>query len=250
MPQVDHESEYRFDGAVVMITGASRGLGKALATAFSRAGATVSLCARSPSSLESICAEITAAGGRCLARSVDVRDEQAVNAWVTETVEALGTPTVLINNASLLGPRSPLADFPLDSWREVLEVNLTGTLVVSRAVLRPMREARQGSIINVSSGAAIPPRKEWGAYAVSKDALEGLSINLASELEGSGVRVNIVDPGAMRTGMRAAAYPSEDPDTLKRPDTIGPLFLWLASDAAARVTGQRFQADDWMRQFG
>src|SRR5690554_1975855 len=110
-----------------------------------------------------------------------------------------------------------------------------------------MLPAGNGSIINVSSGAAIPPRPGWGAYAVSKYALEGFSRNLAAELEGSGIRVNIVDPGAMRTDMRAAAYPDEDPGTLKEPEAIAPLFLWLAGDGSQGTTGQRFQADEWLR---
>jgi NAD(P)-dependent dehydrogenase (short-subunit alcohol dehydrogenase family) len=114
-------------------------------------------------------------------------------------------------------------------WRRTLEVNLTGAFLVTRAVLPHLRAAGAGSIINVSSGAALPPRRSWGAYAVAKQALDGLSLNLAAELEGSGIRVNVVDPGSMRTPMRAAAY----------------LFLWLASDASAGVTGRRLRADEW-----
>ncbi|MEX2584110.1 MAG: SDR family oxidoreductase [Gemmatimonadota bacterium] len=235
---------------VVMITGASRGLGAALAREFAAAGAKLSICARAESDLGPVCTRVAELGMPCLAAGVDVRDEAAVRHWIDRTRRELGTPAVLINNASLLGPRTPLAGYPLSDWRRVLDVNLTGTLIVSQLVLREMLPAGRGSIINVSSGAAIPPRRDWGAYAISKDALEGLTMNLAAELAGTGVRVNTVDPGAMRTDMRADAYPDEDPGTVKEPGSIAPLFLWLAGDAAADVTGERFQADRWLRDRG
>ena len=172
-------------------------------------------------------------------------DPLAVAEWVEETVRRLGPPSVLVNNASLLGPRVPLAEYPLEDWRDVLRVNLTGAFAVTRAVLPHLREAGGGSIVNVTSGAAVGPRENWGAYAVSKHALEGWSLNLAKELEGTGIRVNLVDPGSMRTGMRAAAYPSEDPRSLKTPRDAAGVFLWLAGEGAAGVTGRRFRADDW-----
>jgi NAD(P)-dependent dehydrogenase (short-subunit alcohol dehydrogenase family) len=236
------------DGRVVAITGASRGLGAALAMAFARAGARVAGCARHVEGLAPVRREVEAAGGRCHFQAVDVSDPEDVDGWLDAVEATLGPPSVVVNNASILGPREPLADFPLDVWRTVIEINLTGTLVVTQRVLRSMRGQGSGSIINVSSGAALPPRTGWGAYAVSKDALEGLSLNLAREMSGTGIRINIVDPGAMRTDMRAAAYPEEDPGTVKEPGSIAPLFLWLASDAAREVSGERFQADAWLRE--
>ncbi|HET7275539.1 MAG TPA: SDR family NAD(P)-dependent oxidoreductase [Longimicrobiaceae bacterium] len=229
----------------VMITGASRGLGEALARQFARAGARVSICARNGDRLEEIADSVRRDGGVCLTAALDVTDETAVGEWAQSTERTLGCPDVLINNASLLGPRVPLSTYPLDRWREVIDVNLTGALIVSAAVIPLMRSARGGSIINVSSGAAHGEREEWGAYAVSKAALERLSFNLATELDGSGVRVNVVDPGAMRTEMRAAAYPKEDPLTLKTPLETTGVFLWLAGDAAIAITGRRFSADEF-----
>lgn len=233
----------------VMITGASRGLGEALAEAFASAGARLSLCARKEPSFERL--EVHGIGhGRVLTAAVDVRDERQVEEWIARTTGELGPPHVLINNASVLGPRLPLVEVPPDEWREALEVNLTGAFLTSRAVLGPMLAAGRGCIINISSGAAIPPRRGWGAYAISKSAMETFSRNLAAEVEGTGVRVNIVDPGAMRTDMRAEAYPDEDPATLKEPSAIAPLLLWLASEDAVGVTGKRFQADEWLRRGG
>jgi NAD(P)-dependent dehydrogenase (short-subunit alcohol dehydrogenase family) len=236
-----------FQGRTVLITGASRGLGAALAEAFGRAGANVALCARGVTSLEDVDRRLRELGVATVAETVDVTDEEQVDSWVDRTRRTFGRIDAVINNASLLGPRQPLWECPIGEWQEVLDVNLTGTMIVTKAVLGPMRQARMGSIINVSSGAAIPPRKEWGPYGISKSAVEAFSFNLAAELEGTGIRVNVVDPGAMRTDMRARAYPEEDPARLKTPSSIAPLFLWLADPARGGVTGRRFQADEWLR---
>lgn len=226
----------------VIVTGASRGLGEALARAFARAGAAVAVCARGREEIEAVAERIRRDGGRCDARAVDVTAAAEVDEWIGAVGERFGAPTVLVNNASLLGTRVPLAEYPPDEWRRTVEVNLNGTFNVTRAVLPWMLVAGRGSIINVSSGASIPPRRRWGAYAVAKSAVDALTLNLAAELEGTGVRANIVDPGAMRTAMRAAAYPSEDPEQLPVPERVTDVFLWLASDAAAEVSGQRFHA--------
>jgi NAD(P)-dependent dehydrogenase (short-subunit alcohol dehydrogenase family) len=130
-------------------------------------------------------------------------------------------------------------------WREVLEVNLTGTLVPTLAVLPGMRAAGRGSIINLSSGVGNEPRERWGAYAISKWGVEALSKNLALEEEDVGIRVNIVDPGRLRTGMRRAAYPGEDPSGPAPPEDAVPVFLWLASERSTGITGQRFRALEW-----
>jgi NAD(P)-dependent dehydrogenase (short-subunit alcohol dehydrogenase family) len=232
-------------GRVVLVTGASRGLGAALARAFSATGASVAISARTVSSLEALAEEIRRGGGRCHVRSVDVRDAHAVERWVRDVARELGGLHTLVNNASVLDPRVPLVGVRPEDWTETLAINLTGPFLTARVAAPIMAEGGGGSIINVSSGAAIPPRREWGAYAVSKHALEGLSRNLAAELDGTGVRVNCVDPGAMRTGMRAAAYPDENPEDVLPPAEVAGVFLWLASEASRGVTGSRFRAADW-----
>jgi NAD(P)-dependent dehydrogenase (short-subunit alcohol dehydrogenase family) len=233
-------------GKTVMVTGASEGLGLALALAFAEAGASVSICARRLRPLADVRKRIEACGTPCVAEPLDITDEGAVRDWIRRTERELGSPDVLINNASVLGDRTLLQTVPIAVWRETIDTNLTGTLIVTQGVLPGMLTKRSGSIVMVSSGAAIPPRQKWSAYAVSKSAVEALSLNFAEELRGTGVRVNVVDPGAMRTGMRAAAYPAEDPERLKPPTSIAPLFLWLASDDSASVTGTRIAAEQWM----
>jgi NAD(P)-dependent dehydrogenase (short-subunit alcohol dehydrogenase family) len=242
---VSEEPQMRLDGQVVMITGASRGLGFALARAFAAAGAAVSGCARSEADLEQVRKELQREQLAFHPAPVDVTAEDEVERWVDDVKRSLGPPTTLINNASLLGPRVPLDHEHPHDWRRVLDVNLTGSFLTARAVIPLMRAQGCGSIIQLSSGAALAPRTDWGAYSISKIAADGLALNLAAELEGTGIRVNAVDPGAMRTTMRAEAYPEEDPESLPGPETRTDIFLWLASSAARGVTGQRFKAADW-----
>lgn len=231
-------------GKVVMISGASKGLGAALARRFGAEGATLSLCARTDGPLDELVNELTADGIRCLGVAADVREEEDVNRWLTATMAEYGRVDVLVNNASLLGPRVEIEGYPAEEWRRVLEVNLTGAFLCARAVVEPLRSTG-GSIINVSSGVGDHGRPLWGAYSVSKNGLEALSQIMAGELAESGVRVNAVDPGGMRTEMRAAAYPDEDPETLPRPEDVAAIFVYLASDRSREVTGERFRAREF-----
>ncbi len=232
----------------VLITGASRGLGRALAEAFGQEGARLVLCARGERDLREVARTLEQNGVEVEAGAADVSDETAMAALVARAAERFGPITALINNASMLGPRVPLRDHPLAEWRQVMEVNLTGTLVPILAVLPGMRDRGRGAIINVSSGVGNMARKRWGAYAVSKWGVEALSRNLALEEEEAGIRVNIVDPGRLRTDMRREAYPDEDPMKPAPPEDAVPVFLWLASDRARGVTGQRFHALEWTEQ--
>lgn len=232
-------------GQVVLITGASRGLGRALADAFAAAGARLVLCARGEDALGRAASELERSGAEVVWAAADVSDEGAMARLVERAAERFGPVTTLINNASMLGSRVPLREHDVAEWRRVLETNLTGTLVPTLAVLPGLRAAGGGSIINVSSGVGNAPRAEWGAYAVSKWGVEALSRNLALEEADAGVRVNIVDPGRLRTDMRRAAYPEEDPSAPAQPAAAVGVFLWLASPASAGVTGERFRALSW-----
>ncbi len=228
-----------------MITGASRGLGAELALAFAAAGARVFACARGANALSALTRRASEQSLDVHGTALDVTDEGAVRGWTNEVARLAGPPTVLVNNASSLGRRSPLLEQPMEQWRDVLEVNLTGSFAVIRQVVPHMVRGGRGTVIQLSSGAAAIPRTNWGAYSVSKAASDALALNLAAELDGTGVRVNVVDPGAMRTGMRAAAYPHEDPATLDPPAARTAIFLWLASAGSEEVTGQRFRAAEF-----
>jgi NAD(P)-dependent dehydrogenase (short-subunit alcohol dehydrogenase family) len=230
---------------VTLITGASQGLGRALALAFAKEGARVVVNARSDESVRPVAGEVEGAGAEVLAVAADVSREAEVERLVRETVERFGRIDVLVNNAGLLGPRVGVEDYPEDEWRRVIDANLTGPYLVSKAAIPHLSEG--GSIINVVSGVSVEGRAQWGAYSVSKFGVEGLTQILASELAERGIRVNAVDPGGMRTDMRAAAYPEEDPQTRITPEENTAVFLYLASDESKGVTGERFKAQEFGR---
>jgi len=232
-------------GKVVMITGASRGLGRALALAFAREGVSLVINSRSEDSLEPVAGEAKVTGAEVLAIPADVSVEAEVERLVNESVRRFGGIDVLVNNAGVLGPRVPIEEYPEDEWRKVLDANLTAPFLLIRTVIPRMPEG--GSIINMTSGVSVEGRAEWGAYSVSKFGLEGLTQILAAELKERGIRVNSVDPGGMRTEMRAAAYPDEDPTTRITPEENTDVFLYLASDESREVTGERFKAQEFQR---
>lgn len=234
----------RLQGKVAMISGGSKGLGADLARRFVEEGADVSLCARRPEGATDLAAELRAAGGRCLVVGCDVTNEAHVAGWVGATMAEFGRVDVLINNASILGTLLPISEYPADVWRDVIDVNLNGAFLVAKASIEPL-SVNGGSMIHISSGVGDHGRPLWGAYCASKNGLEALSEMLAGELAEAGIRSNAVDPGAMRTVMRAEAYPDEDPAGVPTPYEISDIFVYLASDEATEVTGQRFRARDF-----
>jgi NAD(P)-dependent dehydrogenase (short-subunit alcohol dehydrogenase family) len=231
---------------VTLVTGASQGLGKALALAFAKEGAQVVVNARSEESIRPVAEEVGGTDAEVLAVAADVSKSADVERMVNETVERFGKIDVLVNNAGILGPRVRIEEYPEEEWRRVIDANLTGPFLVSKAAIPHLPEG--GSIINVVSGVSVEGRAEWGAYSVSKFGVEGLTQILAAELEEISVRVNAVDPGGMRTDMRAAAYPEEDPATRITPEENTAVFLYLASDESKDVTGERFKAQEFRRK--
>ena len=233
------------EGKVVLITGASQGLGRALALACAKEGAKLAINARSEDSIRPVARETEERGAEVIAVAADVSQSADVEMLVSETVERFGGIDVLVNNAGILGPRVAIEEYPEDEWRRVIDANLTGPFLVSKAAIPHMREG--GSVINLVSGVSVEGRAEWGAYSVSKFGLEGLNQILAAELKEREIRVNAVDPGGMRTDMRANAYPEEDPMTRITPEENVSVFLYLASDESRGVTGQRFKAQEFQR---
>ena len=242
------KDEQKLTGKVALITGGSRGIGRAIAAAYAREGAGVFICARGAADLHEVVAEIRSTGGKAHGRAGDKGDAAHAKAIVQEAVEEFGKLDVLVNNASLLGPRVPIAEYPVSAWEDVLRVNLTGSFLMIKEALKIMMPQRSGSIINVSSGVGRIGKARWGAYAPSKFGLEGLTQVLADELREVGIRVNAVNPGPTRTDMRALAYPEEDPLTLLTPEDIVPLFVYMASDDSSAVTGQSLDAQNWLKR--
>jgi NAD(P)-dependent dehydrogenase (short-subunit alcohol dehydrogenase family) len=228
---------------VVMITGASKGLGKALTMAFAEEGARLAICSRSETDLEKVKHQAEGLGAEVLAIRADVSQPGDVERFVALTQEAYGQIDVLINNASILGPGPMplLLDYPQEDFAEVLRVNVVSAFLVSQRVIPVMLERNEGSIINVTSEAGHVGYAGWGAYGISKFAVEGLTQTWADELSHTDIRVNMVDPGEMDTEMHRLAVPDCDYPLAQPEDVVG-VFLHLASDKAKGITGQRFKA--------
>jgi NAD(P)-dependent dehydrogenase (short-subunit alcohol dehydrogenase family) len=240
--------ERKLRGKVALITGGSRGIGKAVAAAYSREGAAVFVCGRSAQDVEQVAREIRQSGGEIDGCTGDVGSAEDVKRIVRATTERFSTIDVLVNNASVLGPRVPIVDYPFSAWEEVIRINLSGIFLMVHEVLPIMLARRTGSIINLTSGVGRRGKARWGAYAASKAGVECLTQVLADEVKDAGIRVNAVNPAGTRTQMRAQAYPAEDPQTLPSPEEITPIFIYLASDASARITGESLEAREWAKR--
>jgi NAD(P)-dependent dehydrogenase (short-subunit alcohol dehydrogenase family) len=227
---------------VALITGASRGLGLEIARAYAARGMQLVLTARGASDLE----RATAALPDVVALAGDVADARHVERLVNAGLERFGHVDVLINNASELGPSPmpPLAELDPTEFLRTLNVNTVAPLQLIQAVLPGMRSRGSGLVVNVTSDAAVQAYPTWGGYGASKAALEHLSRVLAVELEGSGVRVYVVDPGDMDTAMHRAAEPGVDLSHLPGPEAVAPAFVRLLDETAAygRFEAQRLLA--------
>lgn len=236
---------------VALITGASRGLGAALAGFLAGRGDHVIITARGGAALSAVAREIAARGGRVTAIAGDVRDAAHRNELV-RAARALspgaGRLDLLVNNASALGPSPlrPLTETPLAALDQVLATNVVAPVALVH-VLLPLLERGPSLIANVSSDAARGGYAGWGGYGASKAALDLISLTLAGELRARGVGVVAVDPGDMNTQMHQAAYPDEDVSDRPSPDATLPFWAWLLSQDPRTVTGKRFeaQAERW-----
>ncbi|MCH8028917.1 MAG: SDR family NAD(P)-dependent oxidoreductase [Candidatus Dadabacteria bacterium] len=230
-----------------LITGGSKGIGRSVAEAYVKDGASVIICARSESALNSAKDEISRFG-EVDSIQCDIVNKQDVKNLTNFVSQKWGKLDILVNNASILGVRSTIIDYPEDVWADVINVNLNGQFYLTKALLPLLLKSEQPSIINVNSAVGYVGKATWGAYSASKFGMEALNQILADELQTHNFRVNSVNPGATRTKMRAEAYPDEDPQTLPTPDDISPVFLYLASDESQGVTGKVFEARDWIRK--
>jgi NAD(P)-dependent dehydrogenase (short-subunit alcohol dehydrogenase family) len=178
----------------------------------------------------------------------DVSQRADVERLAGEALARFGQVDVLVNNASALGPTPMpyLLDTPIEDFERVLRTNTLAPFMLMRALIGQMLSRKSGSVINVSSDAGVVGYPTWGAYGVSKAALDHLTRTWAAELEGSGVRVNSVDPGDMDTAMKRASEPDGDAAGWAKPESVTPVFVYLASDLSETVNGQRFQAQEFV----
>lgn len=225
---------------VALITGAGRGIGRATAELFAREGAKVVLCSRTKPQLAGTLSAITSAGGEATARVADIGIAREAVALVRLAVTRYGRLDILINNAGILGPRVPIVEYPHREWGQVLRINLSGTFFVSQAAAEVMAGQGAGTIITLSSSVGRRGRGLWGAYAVSKFGVEGLSHLMADELRSAGVCVVTFNPGGTQSAMRAEAYPSEDPSSLRAPTDAAHALLRLAANLSPELSGQAF----------
>lgn len=221
-------SERRLDGKVALITGASRGIGAAVAERFARAGAHVVLAARTAGGLEEVDDKVRAAGGSATLVPVDLRDFIKIDELAAALFNRYGRLDVLVGNAGEFGVFSPLGHIDPATWAEVLDLNLTANWRLIRAMDPLLRAAPAGRAIFVTAEVARSVFPYWGPYAVSKAGLEMLVKIYAGEITKTRVRANLIDPGIVRTRLRARAFPGEDPEKLPPPESVSDAFLALA----------------------
>ena len=231
-------NEARLKNRIALITGASRGIGRATARLFAREGAHVLLLARKQKSLEPVDDEIKAEGGKASLIPLDLANGKTIDALGPSLYERFGHLDILVGNAGILGGLRPLTHIPSETWERVLAVNLTANWRLIRTLDPLLRRSDAGRVVFVtSSGVARQGRAYWGSYAVSKAALETLAKTYANETADSAITVNLVDPGATATAMRAEAYPGEDQETLQTPEEVAKVILRLALPSTTE-TGQ------------
>jgi len=240
----------RSDGKIAIVTGASRGIGRAIALALAEAGATVICAARDQAKLDDVVKEIAATGGKAHAHVVDVASRESIETLVASTVTGHGRIDVLVNNAGITRDNLLLRMKPAE-WDEVIATNLTSVFISTQAVMKPMLKQRAGSIINIGSVVGLTGNAGQANYAAAKAGLIGFSKSVAREVASRGIRVNVITPGFIDTDMTSAM-----PDAAKQallaniplgrtgaPSDIAALVVYLASSASAYVTGQTISVD-------
>ena len=243
---------------VAIITGASRGIGKATALIFAKAGASVVLAARNSDDLKALAEEIKAGGGHALAIPTDVTSQADVDWLITATMRAFRQIDILVNNAGVLNPIGKTWEVHPDEWQRLIRINVIGPYLCARAVLPQMLDRGDGRIINVSSGAANSDILGWSAYCVSKAALNRFTTTLAAEVAHTAIAVTAMNPGATDTKMQAdirqttnAAFARGDhfrqlhaEGRLHPPEDPAQLILWLASEFGQGQNGVILNLDD------
>ena len=231
---------------IILITGAGDGIGKTAAINFAQRGAELILSGRTVSKLEQVYDQIVANGGmEPTLYPIDLQGatETDYHELSLNLQQQFGRLDGLLHNAATLGQRTPLDSYRQDMWDTVLKVNVTAPFQMTQALMPILGQSDDASVVLTTSGVGRVGRAFWGAYAVSKFAVEGLMQTWADELEGMGsVRINCINPGATRTNMRAQAYPAENPENLKTTEDIMPAYLYLMGADSRSVNGHSIDA--------
>ena len=225
---------------VALITGAGRGIGKAVAQAYAREGAQLALCARTAAELDATVKELRSMGAAAEGWACDVSAEQPVKDFVAAAQKKFGRIDILVNNAGVMTRPTPMTELEVKKWDYTIAVNLRGPFLVTQAVLPIMMRQKNGAIINVSSMIGRGAYANFAAYAASKWGLEGLTQTLALEARSSNIRVNSVDPGYVST--KLTGYHGS------KPESATDLFVYLASDESQGVSGKMLSCSDWKSQ--
>ena len=223
----------RFDNKVALVTGASRGIGRAIAKALAQQGAHVIATARTKGALEELDDEIKTLGAPNSLLRLDLKDGAQIYTLGPTLYQRWQKLDIFVGNAGVLGPLTPLGHVSEKDWSETLNVNLTANWRLLRTLDPILRLSAAGRVLFITSGAAQRCRAYWGPYSVSKAGLEALAKTYAHEVQSTPVRVNLLDPGKVRTRMRRLAYPGEDENTLPPPEAIVPLALSLLTEETA-----------------
>lgn len=230
---------------VILVTGASQGIGEAIAHAYASVGATVVLHGRNVENLEKVYDKIVNDGlaqPAIVPLDLQKAAKQQYDNLASTIQQELGRLDGIVHNAAMISELAPIEFTDANDWHEMMQVNVNAVFMLTQACLPVLRAADQASIITVSSSVGRLGRAFWGPYAVSKFAIEGFTQVLADELEDTNIRVNAINPGATRTKMRAKAYPAEDASKLKSPKEIMPLYLYLMGNDSLGVHGQSIDA--------
>ena len=240
------------DGEVVVVTGANRGLGREMSLRFAREGARVVLVARTESELEAVAGECE---DETLVAPADVTDSTEIEGAVEATLDAFGRVDTLVNNAgigllSLEDGGRPTHQVPEERWRQVIDVNLTGVFLCSKAALPHMLERGSGNVINISSGLGRYAAPGYAPYNASKHGLEGLTKTMALDYEDAGINVNALDPGGRVDTAFWDHLPDEERAEILRPDVMNDAAVLLAAQGPEGVTGESMDAADWEGRLG
>jgi len=228
---------------VILITGAGDGIGAEAARTYAKYGATCILLGRTVAKLESVYDEIVNAGSSEPAIvPLDLKGATPTHyqQMAQTIIEQFGRLDGILHNASILGHLSAFKDIDQQEWLDVMQINVNGMVFLTQALIPVLEKAPHASVIFTSSSVGRKGRAFWGTYAVSKFATEGVMQTLADEYKNKSLRFNCINPGATRTKMRAQAFPAENPETLKTPADIMPMYLYLMGDESVKVTGQSF----------